>query len=188
MDNHVIPECYVDTKLIKTIAPPKAGNYNHQKGCPNVVKTMQIKFTDEFAIGIIDRDKNMVGYAEEFTLIKNVNDSLLLLKHLKKHQYLIIICPAIEQWLLNAAESVHISLNDFGLPDNLDELKKITKTSTSEDRDPHSTSLRRLFTELQQRGAIGVRVLSLWIQYLNTHNYQAEMSVIDNETEKILQA
>lgn len=38
----VIPECYIDTNLVETLACP--GGYNHQKGCNQVAKIMQEKF------------------------------------------------------------------------------------------------------------------------------------------------
>ena len=41
MDLHILPECYVDTNLVETIAPPTKSGYNHKKGCDNVVKAMQ---------------------------------------------------------------------------------------------------------------------------------------------------
>ena len=66
----IIPECYVDTNLIETLVPPKDGKgYNHRKGCPAVAKVMMEKFADRFALGIMDKDKKMVKYLEEFDLI-----------------------------------------------------------------------------------------------------------------------
>lgn len=41
---YIISECYVDTNLLETLVPTSKG-YNHQKGCNNVVKTMQAKLT-----------------------------------------------------------------------------------------------------------------------------------------------
>ena len=68
MDLHIIPECYIDTKLIKALVPPQT-RYNHQKGCSTVAKVMQEKFVNDFAIGIIDRDKQELAYAEAFDLV-----------------------------------------------------------------------------------------------------------------------
>ena len=53
---YIIPECYVDTNLLETLVPTAKG-YNHQKGCNNVVKVMKEKLADEFAVGIVDKDK-----------------------------------------------------------------------------------------------------------------------------------
>lgn len=43
---YIISECYVDTNLLETLVPTSKG-YNHQKGCNNVVKTMQTKLTEK---------------------------------------------------------------------------------------------------------------------------------------------
>ncbi len=53
--NCIIPECYADTNLINLLI---GKDCNHQKGCPNVCKTMAHKFNNEFAVGIIDKDKH----------------------------------------------------------------------------------------------------------------------------------
>ncbi len=85
MDFHIIPECYVDTNLIETIVPPNGRGYNHQKGCPNVAKTMRehAQLSDGFAVGIIDKDKKEVAYAKEFVEIAD-KEQLKLLKHPEK--------------------------------------------------------------------------------------------------------
>ena len=53
------------TQLVRIAAPPKR-NYNHQKGCPNVLKVMQEKLHGDFALGIIDKDKEIRAYTEQF--------------------------------------------------------------------------------------------------------------------------
>lgn len=81
MDKKILPECYVDTNLIETVAPTTTG-YNHQKGCGTVVKRMQDKFSDEFALGIIDKDKKELDYLANFDQVCN-KGNLELYKHKK---------------------------------------------------------------------------------------------------------
>lgn len=45
-ENHVLPECYVDTNLVNTILGKSC---NHQKGCPTVFKVMNERLKDTFA-------------------------------------------------------------------------------------------------------------------------------------------
>jgi hypothetical protein len=137
MDLHIIPECYIDTKLIKALVPSTT-RYNHQKGCSTVVKQMKEKFRDDFAVGIVDRDKEELGYAEEFDLVIEITDQLQLFKHKSKNHYLIFICPAVERWIINNADEVRVNLSDYNLPHDFKELTKVTKTSKSEDNDIHS--------------------------------------------------
>jgi hypothetical protein len=51
---YIIPECYVDTNLISTLINAAV---KHQKCCTKVTETLNKTFSDNFAVGIIDRDK-----------------------------------------------------------------------------------------------------------------------------------
>lgn len=95
MDLHVLPECYVDTKLIKVLVPPQK-RYNHQKGT-NVLKRMDKTMPDEFALGIVDEDVEDRAYAQLFAIVWDLPGSLKLLKHPQRHHFLIYLCPAIEK-------------------------------------------------------------------------------------------
>lgn len=110
-DNCIIPECYIDTNLIETLAPPQRG-YNHQKGCPAVAKCMIEKFGNELAIGIIDKDKKEIKYLEKFNLLA-ANDSIYIYKHKEKHHYIIQVSPAVEVFILNAASELGVELKRF---------------------------------------------------------------------------
>ncbi len=181
MDLHVIPECYIDTKLLKVAVPPK-GRYNHQKGCPNVVKLMQEKLHSDFALGIVDKDKIILKYVSDFDLVVDVPERLQLLKHPTRHHYLIFICPAPEKWMIAAPEEAGLSLTDFGLPHDFDKLSKITKTSKSENGDPYSANFQQLFKEIRRKEPRHWMVLSFWINYLKANPYTADLSLIIEET------
>ncbi len=172
MDLSIISECYIDTNLIETIIPPKKG-YNHQKGAGTVTRLMQGKLNDKFAVGIIDKDKKQLKYVEEFNLEIDIGD-LLLFKHKnpQKHHFLIFINPAIERWIINNARTVDIILEDFGLPTNLKELTKITKSVTSK----NDAIFRKLFQELKKRKTENVEILSKWISYLKNNPYKVDLA------------
>jgi hypothetical protein len=181
MDLHIIPECYIDTKLIKALVPPQT-RYNHQKGCSTVTKVMQERFSNDFALGIIDRDKKELDYANQFDLIIEVPDNLQLLKHRNKNHYLIFICPAVEKWIIACAVDADILLQDFGLPSDFLSLTKITKTSKSENNDEFSLNFRDLFKALRLENPSNVAVLRFWIEYLKANPYQVDLDFIRSET------
>lgn len=186
MDLHIIPECYIDTKLCKVLVPPTT-KYNHQKGCPNVAKVMKEKLSNDFALGIVDKDKIALAYFSEFDIISEISDSLQLCKHNKEpHHYLIFIQPAMEKWIISCAEESNISLADFNLPHDFKKLLKITKTSKSENEDKHSSDFRDLFKELKRINSSSISILSFWIQYLRDTHYHADFEFIRSETERIL--
>jgi hypothetical protein len=171
MDNSIIPECCIDTNLIATIVPPRT-RYNHTKGCFSVAKKMQEKFADEFALGIIDRDKESVRYELEFVMIGEFSEQLQILKHREKPHYLIYIIPAMEKWIVKCAADVKVNLSDYGIIyENIKELKKITKTVTSDKDD----RFRRLFKELKKKNSPAVIKLSKWIEYLRAENYNVNI-------------
>ena len=55
---NVLPECFVDTNLIEYLL--NAG-VNHQHCCSKVVEQLNKTFAEQFAIGIIDKDKVELG-------------------------------------------------------------------------------------------------------------------------------
>src|SRR5882724_4100845 len=103
MDNHIVPECYIDTMLIQMLVPPTQKRYNHQKGCQNVAKELEEKeLKDKFGVGIIDKDKVEIDYLKMFEEKDRYDNDLILYRHknLQIHHYFIQICPAIEQWMI----------------------------------------------------------------------------------------
>ena len=170
IDLSIIPECYVDTNLIETIVPTKMG-YNHQKGCGTVTKLMQGKLKDKFAVGIVDKDKKELKYADEFEKIAETGDMQLFRhKDAKIHHFLIFITPAVEKWIINNANTAGISLEQFELSSDLKELTKMTKKMTSKN-DPN---FKRLFRTLKECNVRSIVILSEWITYLKEKSYNTD--------------
>ena len=163
-DTAIIPECYVDTNLTETLTGIIC---NHQKGCPNVVKQMKEKRTDRFALGIIDKDKRQVGYIDEFSKIVG-NEHLEVLKHKSRPHYIVYIIPAIEAFILSAATEQRINLTDYGLPTELETLKRHTKQQDSKN-DPRFSNLFKAIKETTSFKLLGKLIL-----YLLEHPYDAE--------------
>jgi len=169
MDLSIIPECYVDTNLIETLVPDKG--YNHQKGCGTVTRVMKEKFSDSFALAIIDKDKKEVDYLNEFNEIYNCNGLLYLHQHNIRPHFIIQICPAIEQFILTTSISASISLSDFGLPNNLETLKKLSKSTTSK----NDYRFKGLFKALSQSNVEEIMLLKHWITYLKANKYNVNI-------------
>jgi len=166
----IIPECYIDTCLTETITSC-FDRFNHQKGCGTVSKVMREKFNDNFALGIIDKDKNKIPYLQEFDLIAS-KDSLYLYKHRTNHHYIIQIAPAIEKFFLKAAKEKDIDITTFGFPVELKELTKVTK-QISDKNEADFKMFKQLFKELSD--ATEMVMLSNLILYLGDNMYKADM-------------
>lgn len=172
MDLAIIPECYVDTNMIETLVPPQK-QYNHQKGCGTVTKVMQERFRDSFAIGIIDKDKKEVRYLNDFEVVC-IKNNLVLHKHRTLHHYIIQICPAMEQFMLDNAQSVGLEITDYDLPKDLNLLKKEAKSTTSK----NDNRFKKLFKGLLASEAQDLLRLKAWITYLKETSYQADINHI----------
>ena len=160
-ENIVLPECYVDTNLINVLLNKDC---NHQKGCATVCKTLDAKLADQFAIAIIDKDKKEPKAVEQFVKIGE-SEHLVVSKHQTRHHYLIQIKPAIESFILDAAEELGINLSDYGLKTELEELRIISKTITAKKDDRFAS----LFYVL--RSASHMQCLSKILEYLLNEKY-----------------
>ncbi|MCE6988627.1 hypothetical protein [Dyadobacter sp. CY323] len=174
MDHFVIPECFVDTNLIETISPPR-DHYNHQKGCGTVTKVMREKYGNDFAVGIIDKDKVEVDYLKEFDIVHQ-DGSLVLHKHPNKNHYIIQICPAMERFIMKCATDSGISLKDFDLPEDLNGLRKVSKKVTSKD----DVKFKLLFKKLVKINNVEVIRLREWINYLKNNMYNVDLKTLIN--------
>jgi hypothetical protein len=187
-----MPECNLDTNLVETLVPPEIIDnicgYNHQFGYGDIINKMKLEtMQNKFALGILDIDKN-VSYREFQLFIEKSLPSqsfLRLYKHQRNNHYLICHTP-IEQWLLNEAKNVNISLANHELPTTLkryiDEngnmiygLRDIKGTSK------HDSRFKGLFNELIENNSVGIKLLAEWISYLKQH-YDADIDI--NELEK----
>jgi hypothetical protein len=172
MDLSVLPECYVDTCLLETLVPPLT-HYNHQKGTGTVAKKMKEKFADRFALGVIDKDKRELHYLREFDLIAS-KGNLELYKHKQKHHYFILINPAIETFIIANAATSGIILSQFGLPETLDGLRKISKSANSK----YDPRFKNLFNAFVESGQDEIMLLITWINYLKEENYKVDLEVL----------
>ncbi len=162
--DYIIPECYIDTNLVETLACP--GGCNHQKGCNQVAKVMQDKFAGRFAIGIIDADKRRPGYLNEFKEI-TTSEHLKLFRHADRPHFIILVSPATDGFILSCAEVAGIDLTRYGLSPILKEFTAQTKKVTS-NKDPR---FKRLLKSIEDVGEI--KILESLISYLAKAKYDA---------------
>ena len=181
MEQHIIPECYIDTRIVKTLLPSKR-RYNHQHGCYNVEKTVSVKFKGDFALGIVDKDKRLMKYLKECTSVCELPDFLQLFKHGSEKHYIILIKPAIERWIVNTAAMAGLSLPVYELPGDLDKLCDLTKTSREDVVDPNSKKFYQLFKDLNKLNPPSVAVLKFWITYLKDNPYNADLTYLIEQT------
>ena len=155
----------MDTNILKTLL--QVDGVNHQYGCTRVMSGMETgRFSDGFAIGIIDDDKKKTYNYQDFEELCR-SEHLILLKHKAKHHYLIFVCKAAEDFLLACAHELGLNMADYDLPDTLEGLKKVTKDNDS-DREPR---IKKLVYAL--RSSSEMARLERMVSYLHDKQYEA---------------
>jgi len=169
MEMYILPECYFDTVLVKNILRVK--RINHQKSCYKVESA--IRGIDDFAVGIIDKDKVNIGYLEECNLEIKQNH-LLLWKHQTKKHYIIQLVPALEKWIVNVINESNVDVEDLNLPQDFEGLKEYTKYKFVSE----SEELKNLCKRLVNSDSKTMATLSHWLNYLFEHNRNADINVL----------
>lgn len=165
----ILPECHVDTKVAEIITYASE-KYNHQHGCGQIANQLKNRLKDNVALGIIDEDKNkgpIAKYFLEFEEMKKEN-GLILKRHTHKKQYLILICPEIEDWLLMNANATNIDPLSYNLPSNLKGFKQITKTQNID----LNIEFYRFVKSLMNKTAPGITTLQSWINAYRTNTIE----------------
>lgn len=163
---NILPECYVDTKVAEIITQ-SSKKYNHQHGCGQIANELKNTFSNKVALGIIDEDRNkgtIANYFLEFIEVKSEN-GLILKQHNERVQYLILICPEIEEWLLSNANFVEVNPVDYNLPKYLSDFKHITKRQNI---DKH-IGFYQFIKALINKQAPGIITLRNWIEAFKTN-------------------
>jgi len=167
LEQHILTECFVDTLLLRTIAPPTK-RYNHQKSCNNVLKKMREEFLDKAAFGIIDDDKKVTSF-DDFSLLKKHNEQLSIYQRENKPHYIVKISKAMEDFILKNAEKCNIDLADYGLPSDLEGLKMITKHINS--LKEAEIKFKKLFIAFKQNEETDFYKLVHWIKLFKVNPY-----------------
>lgn len=168
----IIPECYIDTNLVETLAFPSG--CNHQKGCNQVAKIMQGKFADRFAVGIIDADKRKPGYLNEFIEVVS-SKHLTIYRHKSKSHFIILVFPAADGFILSCADVAGIDLTAYGLSSILKEFTAQTKNVLSN----KDVRFKRLFRDMENIGEMGVmKKLMIYLASATYKSSDAEIKEI----------
>ncbi len=122
-----VPECYVDTALMRALLFDRREYINHQHGIGNAGRLMKKQAADYGAarrvVGMVDRDKKFdeQPYLDAFQPPDRVRPEEHATHHVLTHptvasQLLIVLNPACDAWLFEAARAAGIELAQYGLP------------------------------------------------------------------------
>lgn len=150
-EEFLIPECYVDTELIRII---RSKLPRHEQGISKVIGILEEKRNvNKKLIGVVDKDKQKHSHFSDFKVVKETTH-LILKKHKERKHYLIVICPAIEVWLLDCAKMVE-ARHDF---DSLESLKRLAKRTIVDSK------VKNFINTLKQKQAPPMVQINTWIE------------------------
>jgi hypothetical protein len=159
-----LPECHGDTRLLIFLKVLEK-NINHAEGIHRVAKAMenQQKQFHKILIGLVDNDKkNTPRYFDDFIELKS-EQNIILKQKPETNQYLLVLCPELEAWVLENARSVHINPTDFDLPADPKIMHdRVTQLTTVKDNENFTNFIK----VIKKAGAQGFIMLQAWLDEL----------------------
>jgi hypothetical protein len=174
-----VPECHVDTALTRTLLLDRLSFINHKHGISNVAKALQSQAENgrgpRFVVGMVDRDKRFteIKYFQRFTREVQTRTGPNCQYRIYQHpdqpsHFLIVLEPACDTWIFEAAHSAGLALADFGLPNTLAGFIDVVKDEDAED----NPQLRRLLHAIRQAQPSGYRELATFVADIMDTNSQ----------------
>ena len=143
-----IPECHVDTALTRSLVVYRCDFddfINHKHGVSKVAAEMERQWklvgVERRIVGIVDRDKRLenIAYLAKFTQIVGGSPDPSAPHSVRRHphrasHYLIVLNPACDTWVWQAAAVAGLILSSHGLPDDHWEFIEYCKTVNVENQ------------------------------------------------------
>lgn len=95
---NLIPECNVDTVFVEVLGYKRP---NHAPNINDVFKIFAKRKSSEKLIGFVDNDKRKPKDFFEFVIKDKINN-VSLLKHPDKEHYLVVVSPAMDEFMASA--------------------------------------------------------------------------------------
>ncbi|KYK35474.1 MAG: hypothetical protein HXS46_12500 [Theionarchaea archaeon] len=112
----VYVECKPDRTLVKSITRIHKKYIIHAGGKSEICKNLQ---KQQDCIGLVDEDPLRVqpSYIERMRVVDEiVQHELRVLHDGSRDNYVIVLCPRLEEWLLKAAQESNVKVEKYGLP------------------------------------------------------------------------
>ncbi|HEX8329242.1 MAG TPA: hypothetical protein VF629_17035 [Hymenobacter sp.] len=156
-----VPECHVDTALAQVLLADRLTFINHQKSISKVARVLQAQAASDrgprFVVGMVDKDKRFadIHYLRPFAASAPVAarpgpDSRYCIYQHPAHpcHYLIVLEPACDTWIFEAAHAAGLDLATFGLPTTLAGFIEVVKDEDAEEN-PRLVDLLRAIRQAQ---------------------------------------
>jgi hypothetical protein len=154
-----VPECHVDTALAQVLLADRLSFINHQKSISKVARILQTHAETSrgprFVVGMVDKDKKFadVKYLRHFSREVRARPNPDCRYRIYQHSghpthYLIVLEPACDTWIFEAAHAARLDLAHFDLPTTLAAFIEVMKDEDAEDN-PRLIGLLRAIKQAQ---------------------------------------
>ncbi|MCJ7457506.1 MAG: hypothetical protein MUP17_00735 [candidate division Zixibacteria bacterium] len=118
-------ECKPDKALVSAIGIPSR-EISHERGKTKVCKKLE-KYNN--SKGLVDEDPfgTQPRYIRKLRVHSNKH-SVKILEDETNNNYLIVLCPALEGWVLEAAREAKIDISEYGFPPEPNRFHKAVNT------------------------------------------------------------
>ena len=149
----ILVECNADEVVLRALGLPRK-QLLHFGGKYELVKKLKDRAND---IGMVDEDPGKLrpqdmSYYRQTDFAEGLR---LMTRQGSGGQRLVVICPKLEDWLIERAKLSGIRPVDYGLPNDPDHLHSIPRYEQKE-------GFRRFLTELKERDK-GMHLLRQWV-------------------------
>lgn len=122
----IVVECKPDAILISSLASISRRRIEHAGNKSRVLRKLMRNY--ENSIGMVDQDPNRVQPPDmqrfrEMEFLER--DKLKILYYNRRNNRLVILCPRLEEWIVEASREADIDLNSYNLPNDPIELHEI---------------------------------------------------------------
>jgi len=121
-------ECYADLALVKSLTNLPRKEIAHEfKGKGGICGRLREK---PHRLGVVDEDpsKTQPRYIKETKLVQDFPaHGIRVLHHSSSNNYLIVLCPYLEVWILAAANEATIDVGEYSLPKDAKKLRETIK-------------------------------------------------------------
>lgn len=139
-----VVECTPDVTLVTTLTSVSKRRVDHVHGRSRVLRRLVRNY--ENSIGMVDEDPNR-AHSHDWQKFREIEfserDRLRILYQNRRNNRLIVLCPRLEDWIIEASREVNMDLNRYNLPNEPDELHEIVNLRIEE--------FQQLIEELMQR-------------------------------------
>lgn len=141
---HIV-ECDADVAFVSELASISERRIMHTNGKHSVLR--RLIFKDTNSIGMVDQDPLRTQpkkFLQRFTEVSYSADDKLKIRSLpRRHNHLIILCPRLEEWILEASRRAGIDVQRYNLPRHPNNLHAVINFRLNR--------LRQLTHDLMQR-------------------------------------